>query len=47
VLLHSSDLDEVLRLGTRIVVMHRGTLREVPAGTPREVVGRMMLGAET
>jgi len=46
VLVHSSHLDEVLRLGTRVVVMHRGQLREVPAGTSREAVGRMMLGAD-
>ena len=45
VLFHSSDLDEVLRLGTRVVVVFNGQLREVPAGTPRDVVGRMMLGA--
>jgi ABC-type uncharacterized transport system ATPase subunit len=47
VLLYSSDLDEVLTLGTRVVVMHRGQLMEVAPGTSREVVGRMMLGAGT
>jgi simple sugar transport system ATP-binding protein len=45
VLVYSSDLDEVLTLGTRVVVMYRGQLMEVAPGTPREVVGRMMLGA--
>jgi simple sugar transport system ATP-binding protein len=42
VVLHSSDLDEVLALSDRVVVMHAGTLREV-AGD-RESVGRAMLG---
>jgi general nucleoside transport system ATP-binding protein len=42
VVLHSSDLDEVLALSDRVVVMHAGTLREV-AGD-RETVGRAMLG---
>jgi len=46
VLVHSSDLDEVLRLGTRVVVMFRGQLLEAPPGASREVVGRMMLGAD-
>jgi simple sugar transport system ATP-binding protein len=45
VLVYSSDLDEVLTLGTRVVVMHRGQLVEVPAGASREAIGRMMLGA--
>lgn len=42
VVLHSSDLDEVLVLADRVVVMHAGALREV-AGD-RESVGRAMLG---
>jgi ABC-type uncharacterized transport system ATPase subunit len=45
VMIYSSDLDEVLTLGTRVVVMYRGQLLEVPPGTSREVVGRLMLGA--
>jgi general nucleoside transport system ATP-binding protein len=45
VLVYSSDLDEVLTLGTRVVVMHRGQLVEAPPGTSREAIGRMMLGA--
>ena len=42
VALHSSDLDEVLALSHRVVVMHAGALRTV-AGD-RESVGRAMLG---
>ena len=43
ILLYSSDLDEVLSLADRILVMHDGTVREVPRD--RELVGRAMLGA--
>lgn len=42
VVLYSSDLDEVLSLATRMVVVHAGSVREVPMD--REVVGRAMLG---
>jgi len=42
VLVHSSDLDEVLALSTRVVAVHEGRLREVP--NEREAVGRAMLG---
>lgn len=44
VMVYSSDLDEVLSLSTRLVVMHAGAVREV--GFDREVVGRAMLGVE-
>ncbi|CAA9341553.1 MAG: hypothetical protein AVDCRST_MAG11-2998 [uncultured Gemmatimonadaceae bacterium] len=44
VVVYSSDLDEVLLLADRVVVMHAGTLREV-AGD-RTAVGRAMLGVE-
>jgi len=47
VLVYSSDLDEVLELGDRIVVMARGELREMPAGASREEVGAAMLGLTT
>lgn len=44
VLFHSSDLDEVLLLADRVVVVSGGVLRHPP--TPdRDVVGRMMVGA--
>jgi simple sugar transport system ATP-binding protein len=42
IVLHSSDLDEVLALSDRVVVMHAGSLREV--ASDRESVGRAMLG---
>jgi simple sugar transport system ATP-binding protein len=43
VLVYSSDLDEVLTLADRVVVLHAGTVREVLAD--RELIGRAMLGA--
>lgn len=42
VMLHSGDLDEVLALATRVVVVYRGRVTEVP--NAREAVGRAMLG---
>ena len=42
VLLYSSDLDEVLALATRVVVMFNGTLLELPAD--RRLIGEAMLG---
>ncbi|HEX5631776.1 MAG TPA: ATP-binding cassette domain-containing protein [Gemmatimonadales bacterium] len=45
VLVHSTDLDEVLALGHKVVVMARGRLVEVPHGATRAEVGRLMLGA--
>jgi general nucleoside transport system ATP-binding protein len=45
IVLLSTDLDEVLALSDRIVVMIRGTLVEVPeAERSREGVGLRMLG---
>ncbi len=46
VLLYSNDLDEVIALGQRIVVMVRGTLREAAAGATRAEIGALMLGSE-
>ncbi len=43
VVMYSSDLDEVLSLADRVVVMHSGRLTEVVAD--RDVIGRQMLGA--
>ena len=43
VLLHSSDLDEVLALAGRVVVMTRGMLIEPPPGASRAAVGELMV----
>jgi general nucleoside transport system ATP-binding protein len=43
VLFHSSDLDEVLELATRVVVMSRGVLIEPPANATRDAIGGLML----
>ena len=45
VLLHSTDLDEVLHLGHRVIVLSRGILTEVPSGTSRSDIGNLMLHA--
>jgi simple sugar transport system ATP-binding protein len=44
VLVYSSDLDEVLELAQRVVVMCRGVLTEAPANSGRAQIGQMMLG---
>ena len=44
VVLYSTDLDEVLRLASRVLVVHRGVVREAPVGADRRTVGAMMLG---
>jgi general nucleoside transport system ATP-binding protein len=45
VLVHSSDLDEVLELATRVLVVSRGVVAEPPSGRAagREEIGAMML----
>jgi len=43
VVVHSSDLDELLSLANRVFVVFHGAVREV--GRDRQVVGRAMLGA--
>ena len=43
VVFHSSDLDEVLALATRIVVARRGALLQAPAGATRDDLGALML----
>ena len=45
VALYSSDIDEVLELANRMLVVYAGSVRE--AAVDRDVVGRLMLGAET
>jgi simple sugar transport system ATP-binding protein len=42
VVVYSQDLDEVLALATRVVVVHRGRTRSVPMD--RALIGRAMLG---
>jgi simple sugar transport system ATP-binding protein len=44
VVMYSSDIDEVLLLADRVLVVFEGRVREAPVD--REVVGRLMLGAE-
>ncbi|MGZ8493265.1 MAG: ABC transporter ATP-binding protein [Gemmatirosa sp.] len=44
VVVYSSDLDEVLALADRVLVVYDGHVR--PAPTDREAVGRAMLGAD-
>jgi simple sugar transport system ATP-binding protein len=43
VVVYSGDLDEVLALADRVLVLFAGTVREVPV-TDRAAVGRAMLG---
>ncbi len=43
VLVYSSDLDEVIGLGHRVLVMARGHLHEAHEGASREDIGRLML----
>jgi simple sugar transport system ATP-binding protein len=45
VVFHSSDLDEVLALATRIVVARRGGLVEAVSGANRDEIGALMLAA--
>ena len=47
VIVYSTDLDEVLELGERVLVVHRGRVSEAPPGPDRRVVGGMMLGLGT
>jgi ABC-type uncharacterized transport system ATPase subunit len=45
VIVYSTDLDEVLALANRVVVVRRGVVTEAPAGADRQTIGRLMLGA--
>lgn len=47
VIVHASDLDEVLALADRVLVVARGRVRELPRETPRDVVGDAMLALES
>ena len=44
VIVYSTDLDEVLELAERVLVVHRGRVTEAPDGADRRAVGGMMLG---
>jgi simple sugar transport system ATP-binding protein len=45
VLFHSSDLDEVLELADRVLVVSEGKVEELSPGTPRQEIGiRMLMG---
>ncbi|MES2125444.1 MAG: ATP-binding cassette domain-containing protein [Gemmatimonadota bacterium] len=44
VLMHSSDLDEVLELADRVFVMTNGSVREMPQHASRDAVGDAMVG---
>jgi len=46
VIIHSTDLDEVLALANRVLVVHRRGVREAPRGADRQAVGEMMLGVQ-
>ena len=46
VLFHSADLDEVLHLADRVIVLTRGVIVEVPPAASRAEIGSMMLGTE-
>ena len=46
VLFHSADLDEVLHLADRVIVLTRGVIVEVPPAASRGEIGSMMLGTE-
>jgi simple sugar transport system ATP-binding protein len=43
VLFHSADLDEVLQLADRVLVVTRGVIAEAPPGASRATIGAMML----
>ena len=47
VVVHLGDLDELLALATRVIVMAGGRATSLPPGTPREAIGRQMLGGAT
>ena len=44
VMVYSTDLDEVLELGQRILVVYQGQVTEAPPGADRRAVGDLMLG---
>ena len=45
VVVYSTDLDEVLGLADRVIVVRRGMVIEAAPGSTRHQIGEMMLGA--
>lgn len=45
VIVHLADLDELLHVADRIIVIAAGVLTELPPGTPRDQIGKRLLGA--
>jgi general nucleoside transport system ATP-binding protein len=46
VLFHSTDLDEVLHLADRVIVVRRGAIAEPPLNSSRAEIGALMLASE-
>jgi simple sugar transport system ATP-binding protein len=46
ILFYSADLDEVLHLADRVIVLARGMIAEAPPGASRSEIGAMMLRGE-
>jgi simple sugar transport system ATP-binding protein len=44
VIVHLADLDELLELADRVLVVASGVVSEVPRGATRDQIGRRMLG---
>lgn len=47
VLVHLPDLDDLLEIATRVVVLNQGRLIEMSPGSTRDQIGRRMLGVGT
>jgi ABC-type uncharacterized transport system ATPase subunit len=47
VLVHLPDLDELLEVADRLVVVIGGRLVAAPPDASRDVIGRMMLGEDS
>ncbi|HEV8612201.1 MAG TPA: ATP-binding cassette domain-containing protein [Gemmatimonadales bacterium] len=47
VLVYSADLDEVLELAQRVLVVRQGKVIEAPRGADRNSVGQLMVGLQT
>jgi simple sugar transport system ATP-binding protein len=47
VIVYSADLDEVLDLADRVMILYRGQLIEPPLGADRAVIGALMIGGQS